>query len=112
MENMYSNFADNATQEEMQKMLDYTMQVADWKFVLAGLTYAIAVLGAAFMLKMKPVGFHLYVISQLLTFTCLNFLVKGPYTMHVIDVLFCACFVIFYYTQMKNVLRTQNDDYN
>ncbi len=110
MGDVYAQMGDAAMQENMEKIMEYTMQVADWKFIIAGLTYVLAVVGAAFMLKMKPIGFHLYVISQLLTFACMNFLIKGPYTMHVIDVLFCACFVIFYYLQMKNVLTTQKSE--
>lgn len=110
MGDVYAQMGDAAMQENMEKIMEYTMQVADCKFIIAGLTYVLAVVGAAFMLKMKPIGFHLYVISQLLTFACMNFLIKGPYTMHVIDVLFCACFVIFYYLQMKNVLTTQKSE--
>lgn len=104
-----SQMGDAETQEAMNRLMNDALQVANWKFILAALTYALAVVGACFMLKMKPIGFHLYVSAQILTFACLNLLIKGAFSMDFVSIGWSICFVILYYIQLKNVLKTQNE---
>lgn len=109
MQISYSQLGDEATQKAMERLMNDALSVADWKFLLVSLTYALAVVGAYFMLKMKAVGFHLYVCAQILTYVCLNFLIKGAFAMQFVDVGWSVCFVVLYYIQLKEVLKTQEE---
>lgn len=109
MQISYSQLGDEATQKAMERLMNDALSVADWKFILVAITYALAVLGACFMLKMRPIGFHLYVCAQILTYSCLNFLVKGAFAMQFIDVGWSVCFVVLYYIQLKEVLKTREE---
>lgn len=109
MQISYSQLGDEATQKAMERLMNDALSVADWKFLLVSLTYALSVVGAYFMLKMKAVGFHLYVCAQILTYVCLNFLIKGAFAMQFVDVGWSVCFVVLYYIQLKEVLKTQEE---
>lgn len=78
--------------------------IDNWKFFITALTYILAIVGAAMMLKMKKLGFHLYVIAQLLTFCCLNFLIAGPFKMSVGSITWTILFILLYFIQLKSLL--------
>lgn len=109
MQSAYSQLGDSETQKAMEALMNDALQTANWKFILAALTYALAIVGAYFMLKMKPIGFHFYVSAQILTFACLNFLLKGSFAMHFVDIGWSVCFVVLYYLQFKEVLKTSEE---
>lgn len=110
VQSTYNQMGMSEMNEQINQLSETIEHIPDWKFLLAVIPYGFAIVGAAFMLRMKPLGFHFYIISQLLLFACLNFLLGGPFAMTAIDVAFSALFVFFYYTQMREVLKTPSDD--
>lgn len=105
MEPTYAQMGMSQYYEQLLPMYEYYTTVGSWKFVLAGLTYVLAVVGAAFMLKMNKLGFHLYTIAQILGFCCLHFLIGGYAKVNVSSALWTIMFVVLYYVQMRSVLK-------
>lgn len=90
--------------EQMTELFTFLGQVPSWKYFCLAITYVIAVVGAAFMLKMNKIGFHLYVIAQLLTFCCLSFLIGGSMKMSVTGIIWSIVFILLYAGQMRKQL--------
>jgi hypothetical protein len=71
-----------------------------WQFYLSALFCAISILGAIYMLKMKKIGFHIYVISQLILFVIRQFLMgslaKPNYAGLFLTLLFIGLYTIHY----------------
>jgi ABC-type multidrug transport system fused ATPase/permease subunit len=71
-----------------------------WQFYLSALFCATSVLGAIYMLKMKKIGFHIYVISQLTLFVIGQFLIgsitKPNYFGLFLTLLFIGLYAIYY----------------
>ncbi|MBO7629076.1 MAG: hypothetical protein J6S87_03910, partial [Bacteroidales bacterium] len=57
--------------------------------------------GAALMLKLRKEGLHVYVISQLLIFALLSFLIGGALKPSIDRILWTITFILLYYLQLK-----------
>lgn len=108
---MYSQFSslfgyDAAMQEKFRLLLNFLAATPSWKYVITAFTYALTVVGAAYMLKLQKVGFHLYIIAQILSFICINFVIGGLLKMNFTDILWTLIFILLYFGQLKkaNVL--------
>ena len=102
MMEMYSNFfKDAAIQSQMSEMFDFMAAVPSWKYLLVALGFAGSVTGAALMLKLRKEGFHVYVISQILIFALLSFLIGGPMKSTITDILWTVTFILLYFLQLK-----------
>ncbi|MEG1556448.1 MAG: hypothetical protein RR356_06965 [Bacteroidales bacterium] len=75
--------------------------IASWKFLLAALCYALAIIGAVLMLKLNKLGFHLYVISQILLFAVSNFVLLGAFKMSFMGAFWSLLFIGCYALQIK-----------
>ncbi|MBO4645484.1 MAG: hypothetical protein J5642_03105 [Bacteroidales bacterium] len=106
MADVYGRMGMEDAYEQISTTLDFMAEVPSWKYFLLALCYVLAVVGAALMLKMKPSGFHCYVIAQILTFAGLNFLIGGPLSMQLMDVIWSITFVVFYFVLLREVLIT------
>lgn len=105
---MYAQFssllsADAAMQAQFKMLLDFLCGIPSWKYILTAIPYAIAVVGAACMLNLKKVGFHLYIIAQIFSFICINFLIGGLLKMNFTDILWTVIFILLYFGQLKKV---------
>lgn len=105
LEQSYAQMGMQSLYEQSAPLFEFYASVPSWKFILTALTFALAVMGAALMLKMKSLGFHLYVIAQILGFVCLHFLIGGPARMNIISIVWTILFILLYYLQMRPVLK-------
>lgn len=69
-------------------------------FLVSGIFYLGAILGAVLMMRMKKAGFHLYTIFQILLVITPMYFMHLP-TPNFLDVLFSGTFIILYSTQLK-----------
>ena len=102
MMDVYKNFfKDAAIQSQMNEMFNFMAAVPSWKYLLVALGFAGSVTGAALMLKLRKEGFHVYVISQILIFALLSFLIGGPMKSTINDILWTIVFILLYFLQLK-----------
>ena len=96
--------------EVMQKMAE----VPSWQYLLLSLGYALAVVGAALMLKINKVGFHLYVIAQIWLFVMSNLVIKGAMTMNWVSIFTTILIIACYWLLMREALmiKQNNDQYS
>jgi hypothetical protein len=104
---MYENMGIPAEAiEVMQKMVD----VPSWQYFVLSLGYVLAIIGAAFMLKLNKIGFHLYVISQIWLFVMCNLVIKGALTMNWMSILTTIIIILCYALLMKDSLMKKGED--
>ena len=89
--------------EVMQKMAE----VPSWQYLLLSLGYALAVVGAALMLKINKVGFHLYVIAQIWLFVMSNLVIKGAMTMNWVSIFTTILIIACYWLLMREALMNK-----
>ena len=94
-------FKDAVVQSQMSEMLDFMAAVPSWKYLLVALGCAGSVVGAALMLKLRKEGFHVYVISQILIFALMSFLIGGPLKPTITNILWDITFILLYFLQLK-----------
>ena len=96
--------------EVMQKMAE----VPSWQYLLLSLGYALAVVGAALMLKINKIGFHLYVIAQIWLFVMSNLVIKGAMTMNWVSIFTTILIIACYWLLMREALmiKQNNDQYS
>jgi len=94
---------------QMKDLFIFLGEVANIKYICLSITYIIAIVGAALMLKMKKIGFHLYIIAQILTFCCLNFLIGGLLKMSISSILWSLIFILLYGGQLRKILFVKKE---
>lgn len=92
---------DATTQARMNELLNFMATVPSWKYLLVALGYTGSVLGAAMMLKLRKEGLHVYIISQILIFALLSFLIGGALKPSIDSILWIITFILLYYLQLK-----------
>lgn len=102
--------------EEAIDMLNAMADVPSWQFFVLSLGFVLAIVGAALMLKLNKVGFHLYVIAQIWQFVMCNLVIKGVMTMNVFSIFITVIFIFFYWLLLKDALAKKewlekNTDY-
>lgn len=102
MMDVYRNFFKDETMlNQMNEMFDFMAAVPSWKYLLVALGFAGSVTGAALMLKLQKEGLHVYIISQILIFALLSFLIGGPMKSTINDILWIIIFILLYFLQLK-----------
>jgi hypothetical protein len=102
MMDVYRNFfKDEAMLNQMNEMFNFMAAVPSWKYLLVALGFAGSVTGAALMLKLRKEGLHVYIISQILIFALLSFLIGGPMKSTINDILWIIIFILLYFLQLK-----------
>jgi hypothetical protein len=99
--NIYKNMGDEVT-KQMEQIFTAAQALPGWYFVISSLPFLLAIVGGVFVLRRKPLGFHLYVISQLLAFCCQNLLLKEPFQMSWISIICSVCIALCFYFQLKD----------
>jgi ABC-type multidrug transport system fused ATPase/permease subunit len=104
-----------ATQPAYAASLELVEQVAAtpiWQFYIMAFLNACSILGAVYMLKMKKIGFHIYVISQLAQMCVGQFIIGGSFKPNlfglVLTILFIGMYAI-YYKQFTNITDENNE---
>ena len=77
-----------------QAAADMVAGTSRTSFLLAALPYLLAIVGAGFMLAMRKIGFHLYVVSQVLILPLSMILLKEDFSIW--SLLFSIAFVSLY----------------
>ena len=98
----------SSTVEIYEQMAETPM----WQFYLLAFFYATSIMGAVYMLKMKTIGFHIYVISQL-TILCIGqFIVGGFFKPTVFSLLITVLFISLYgmYYKKFTSLNTESEE--
>lgn len=103
---MYENMGmPSESIEIMQKMVE----VPSWQYLLLSLGFALAVVGAALMLKINKIGFHLYVIAQIWQFVMCNLVIKGFMTMNWFSILTTILVIVCYWLLMREALENKEN---
>lgn len=90
----------------MRSMLD----VPSWQYLLLSLCFALAVVGAALMLKINKIGLHLYVIAQIGLFVMCNLVIKGILTMGWMSIFTTVLIIICYGLLMREALMNKEQN--
>lgn len=102
MMEVYRGMFKNAEMlDQMEIMLNFMASVPSWKYLLVALGFGGSIAGAALMTKLRKEGFHIYVISQIIIFALLAFLIGGPLKTSFSDILLTILFILMYFLQMK-----------
>jgi hypothetical protein len=107
---MYENMGMS---EDVINALRKMAEVPSWQYLLLSLGFALAVVGAALMLKINKIGFHLYVISQIWLFVMCNLVIKGAMTMGWMSIFTTVLIIVCYGLLMREALanKGQNDQF-
>jgi len=83
-----------------------------WQFYLLAFFCATSILGAIYMLKMKKVGFHIYVISQLAQMCIGQFIIGENFKPNFSGLLFTLIFIGLYsiYYKKFTTLNAENNE--
>jgi hypothetical protein len=82
-----------------------------WQFYLLAFFCATSILGAIYMLKMKKIGFHIYVVSQLAQMCIGQFIIGGNFKPNFSSFLFTLLFIGLYSIYYKKFV-TLNEENN
>lgn len=103
---MYQNMG---MPSEMIDAMNKMAEVPSWQYLLLSLGYVLAVVGAALMLKINKLGFHLYVIAQIWQFVMCNMVIKGAMTMNWMSIFTTILIIACYGLLMREALMAQKD---
>ena len=103
----YSKLGSSEMTEQMSEIIAAAQALPTWYFIIASLPFLITIAAG---LKKKPLGFHLYVISQILAFACQNFLLKEPFQMSWISIICAIIISICFYMLLKNLRKDRESD--
>lgn len=88
--------------DEYKEIFEVFLSVTPQQYLLLILSEIAAFAGALIMLwKMKPIGFHIFTISQIIEFCVLNFLIGGKMAMTLSAVIMTVLIIILYATQLR-----------
>lgn len=96
--------------QEVMDSFEFMLTIKPINFLIIALCYGLAVIGAAFMLKMNKLGFHFYVIAQLALFAMTNLVIKGMMSQGWTSIMLTVMLILLYAMLMKDVLLNQNTD--
>lgn len=102
---MYEN--SGMIPQESIEMLNKMVDVPSWQYLLLSLGNVLAIVGAAMMLKINKVGFHLYIIAQIWIFVMCNLVIKGVLTEGWMSVVVTIIIIVFYGMLLKDALQNQ-----
>jgi len=95
--------------ESMIAIYEQTAATPIWQFYLLALFCATSIMGAVYMLKMKKIGFHIYVISQLVQMAIGQFVIGGNYQPKWSGLFFTALFIGLYAIYYKKFTHLEDD---
>jgi ABC-type proline/glycine betaine transport system permease subunit len=80
-----------------------------WQFYMLALFCATSIMGAIYMLKMKKIGFHIYVISQLAQMAIGQFIIGGTYKPKWFGIFLTALFIGLYAIYYKSFTNLEDE---
>lgn len=105
---MYENMG---MPNEVIEAMRHLSEVPSWQFLLLSLGYALAVIGAALMLKLNKIGLHLYIIAQIWLFVMCNLVIKGILSMSVLVIFMTLVMISCYWILMRDALKNKENQY-
>ncbi|MCL2436181.1 MAG: hypothetical protein FWD09_08635 [Lentimicrobiaceae bacterium] len=82
-----------------------------WQFYLLAFFCATSIIGAVYMLKMRKIGFHIYVISQLVQMCIGLFIIGGFFKPTVFSVFIVVLFICLYGMYYKRFTELDAEDH-
>jgi hypothetical protein len=82
--------------EEVIRTYEQAAVTPVWQFYLLALFCATSLMGAIYMIKMKKIGFHIYVISQIAQMAIGQFILGGTFQPKWIGIFITALFIGLY----------------
>ncbi len=104
---MYENMG---MPKEMIDTMRNFVEVPSWQFLLLSLGYALAVIGAALMLKINKIGLHLYIIAQIWLFVMCNLVIRGIFSMNMLSIFMTIVMISCYWLLMREALRNKENE--
>jgi hypothetical protein len=97
---------------EAAAVYDQVAATPIWQFYLLALFSATAILGAVYMLKMKKIGFHIYVVSQLVQMCIGQFILGGSFKPTIFSLFITVAFIGLYaiYYKQFTALEAENEE--
>ena len=109
MPTMIETYENMGMPSEMIEAMQKMAEVPSWQYLLLSLGYALAVVGAALMLKINKLGFHLYVIAQIWLFVMCNLVIKGALTITWMGIFTTILIIACYWLLMREALMNKNN---
>jgi len=82
-----------------------------WQFYLLAFFCATSIIGAVYMLKMKRIGFHIYVVSQLAQMCIGLFIIGGLFKPTVFSVVVAVMFISLYGIYYKQFTALEAEEH-
>ena len=95
--------------EEFTVQIKRLFEVPRGYYAGAGLLYALELLGAAFMWRLRWTGFHCYTLARLLLLL-LPVLFIGKGFLGVGDIMMALLFIVVYYLLLRQLIASENQD--
>ncbi|MDR2979043.1 MAG: hypothetical protein LBV02_01165 [Bacteroidales bacterium] len=105
LENAYQMGFDDNVLKELQSM----MEIPSWVFYFFSGCLILTVIGAALMMRMEKIGFHIFVISKLLLFGCAVITGHGVLSLNSTYFLGSVIFALLYFNQLKYMRKGEED---
>lgn len=104
---MYENMG---MPNELIEAMRHLTEVPSWQFLLLSLGYALAVIGAALMLKINKIGLHLYIIAQIWLFVMCNLVIRGIFSMSMLSIFMTIVVISCYWLLMREAMRNKENE--
>lgn len=97
----YGTFAEISQNKAMQLPgADIILGTPPWAFLVTAFCYAMSLLGALYMWRLKKVGFHVYTLAQFFLLFLSSFVIY-PASISFGDLLLSLMFVVLYATHLR-----------
>lgn len=101
------------TSDQAEQILSLYTSITSWQYLLLTLVEVMLFTGAFLMLvKLNPIGFHIYTIGKILEFCVLNFAIGGLAAMNMNGIITSVLWVLMYATQLRFMKPSDNQDNN
>lgn len=96
---------------EYTEAFSLMLSIKNWQYALLLLTEVASFTGAFLMLvKLNPLGFHIYTIGQICQILIMNFVIGGKASMPVSSILMAILIVVMFATQLPFMKHDDDDD--
>ena len=101
------------TADQAEQILTLYTSITSWQYLLLTVVEVMLFTGAFLMLvKLNPIGFHIYTIGKILEFCVLNFAIGGLAAMNMNGIITSVLWVLMYATQLRFMKPSDNQDNN
>jgi len=92
------------------QLQEQMLGIPSWQFLAMAGTSVFAIVGAALMMSLNKIGYHIYIISQILLFCVCNLVMGGFFKMNIFGIFFAILFIALYGTAYKYMKKPQPEE--